>query len=74
MCPLMLDCVNKGIMTLQHFVNLLCINPAKLFGVESRGHIEPGRQATLTLLDMGKKTTISPEWLGTHAQLSPLRE
>lgn len=71
MCPLILNCVNQGMLTMRDFVDLLCINPARIFSLENRGHIRPGAEATFTILDMGKKETISEKWLGDHGPLSP---
>lgn len=48
--------VNKGIITLQRLVELMSINPRKVFRIE--GGINPGDRADIVLLDLNKEWTV----------------
>ena len=48
--------VNKGIITLQRLVELMSINPRKVFRIE--GGINPGDRADIVLLDLDKEWTV----------------
>ncbi|MBW1998703.1 MAG: amidohydrolase family protein [Deltaproteobacteria bacterium] len=59
--PIMLsEGVNKGKITLQKLVEVLCTNNAKLFGIYPRkGTIQIGADADLVILDLDKKVKLS---------------
>ncbi len=46
----MLSLVDQGVLTIERLVELMCHNPARLFGVESRGFIRPGYKADITIV------------------------
>lgn len=46
----MLELVSEGILTLTRLVELMCHNPAKLFGIQQRGFIREGMYADLVLV------------------------
>lgn len=48
--PLMLTLAEEGILSRTRVVELMCHNPALLFGIEKRGFIRPGYKADLVLL------------------------
>jgi dihydroorotase len=52
MLPIVLDAVNRGLLDLPRAAKLLCDNPARIFGVKNKGHIEVGFDADLVVLDM----------------------
>ena len=51
--------VSKGRIDLQQFVRLVATNPARLFGLASKGSIAPGLDADLVLWDPAKKVTLT---------------
>jgi dihydropyrimidinase len=54
--------VNKGRITLEHLVELVCHNTAKTFGLFPRkGTIRIGSDADMVLLDLDKEQVMSPE-------------
>lgn len=48
--PSMLQLAEEGVLKIERLVELMCHNPAKLFGIEKRGYIRPGYKADLTLV------------------------
>lgn len=48
--PAMLTLSDEGVVPMERVVELMCHNPARLFGVERRGYIHPGYKADLVLL------------------------
>jgi dihydroorotase len=68
--PLMLNEVNKGRMTLNHYVKLASENPAKIWQMYPRkGKIALGSDGDLTIVDMNKEMTIDPRKL--HSKNPP---
>jgi dihydropyrimidinase len=50
--------VAKGRLTIERMVDLLATTPARLFGLERKGALEPGRDADLVLFDPAARRTI----------------
>lgn len=46
----MLEMVDEGILTMERLVQLMCHNPATLFGIKERGFAEEGMKADLVLV------------------------
>jgi dihydroorotase len=55
----MLELVHQGKVSLEKVVEKMCHAPARLFGVNERGFIEPGFKADLVLVDMEKEWTVA---------------
>ena len=53
--PLMLDAVSKGKITLSKLIELMSINPGKIFGIKDRGEIKEGYYGDLVIVDLEKK-------------------
>ncbi len=53
--PVMLNHVNEGKLTLEQFINSVCENPVKIFGIKNKGFIKEGFDADFTIVDMEKK-------------------
>ncbi len=70
---LFLTLVNKGTLTLQEFVALMCENPARIFGLGDKGAIERGKHADLLVLNMDKKGKIEADEFYSKAKYTPSR-
>ena len=56
--PVMLNHVNDGKLSLKQFINLVCENPVKIFGIKNKGFIKKGYDADFTVVDMSKDIKI----------------
>ncbi|MBN1811843.1 MAG: dihydroorotase family protein [Anaerolineae bacterium] len=71
---LMLTAVHEGRLPLAEIARLMATGPARVFGLERKGHIAPGYDADLTLVDINAEWTIG-EWpLQTKCGWSPFEE
>lgn len=67
--PLMLDAVNKGMLTLKKMVELLAENPARIFGFyPQKGVIKIGSDADLVIVNMDKIFTVNKNMMFSKAQ------
>ena len=48
--PSMLDLTTDGVLSIERLVELMCHNPARLYGIEKRGFVREGYWADLTLV------------------------
>lgn len=71
--PLMLDCVNRGWLSLSKLVELTSQNPAKIFRIAGRGSIEIGYWADLTVVDLNGEFRIDPSEFKSKAKHSPFK-
>ena len=69
--PLMLDMHSKGKLSLNRLIELLCINPAKIYNIQGMGQIAPGQLATLTIVDLKKQKTITNDWIESICKWTP---
>ncbi|MEO0818097.1 MAG: dihydroorotase [Pseudomonadota bacterium] len=60
--PVMLTHVNAGKLSLRRFVELTSAGPQRVFGIAGKGRIAEGYDADFTLVDMGRRETITHEW------------
>ena len=67
----MLNHVNEGKLTLEQFVNFVCENPVKIFGIKNKGYIKIDFDADLTIVDMNKKHTFSNQEIESKCKWSP---
>jgi dihydroorotase len=68
---LMLNAVNKRMITLEKLIELMHDNPVKRFGLGNYGEIEINNRANLTVIDLKKEWKISRENLLTKCEWSP---
>jgi len=69
--PLMMNAVNDKKLSLKKMVELLCINPAKVFGLYPRkGMIQIGADADFTVVDMNEEYIIKTEDMYTKSKKS----
>jgi dihydroorotase len=69
--PIMLDHVNKGRLSLLHFVDLTSAGPARLFGIAGKGRIAAGHDADLTIVDMKRRVVIENRWIASRCGWTP---
>ena len=68
----MLELVDQGVLTIQRMVELMCHNPARLFGVERRGFLREGYQADITIVRPGAAWTLTKDRILSKCGWSPL--
>jgi len=56
--PLFLNHIHNGKLSLSRFVELMCENPRRVFGCQSKGRIEVGLDADFTIVDLKKENII----------------
>lgn len=69
---MMLELARQGHLTYPQVAEKMSHSPARLFGVENRGHIRPGYQADLVLADPSATWTVGPGNLLYKCGWSPL--
>ena len=69
--PLMLDHVNKGMLTLERLVDLTSHGPARLFQIARKGRIAEGYDADLTIVDLKREATITNGWIASRCAWTP---
>lgn len=69
---LMLSEVNRGRMSLEHYVKISAVNPAKSFGMwPMKGHIGVGAHADVAVVDMNREETIRAVDLHSRGKITP---
>lgn len=69
--PLVLNFVNQEKITLFKMVELLCENPRHVFGCKSKGRIQLGLDADLTIVDLKKQKTIENKNMKSRVGWTP---
>jgi dihydroorotase len=68
----MLELVDEGVLTIQRLVELMCHNPARLFGVQQRGFLCKGYCADITIVRPRSPWTVTKECILSKCGWSPL--
>ena len=68
----MLELVDKGVLTLERLVELMCHNPARLFDIRQRGFIREGYQADLVLVRPNTGWVVSGSMIESKCGWSPM--
>ncbi len=63
--------VSKGRLTLEKMAEVLSYNPAKIFGLSSKGALAPGYDADMTIIDPKAEWKLTHEKLHMNADWSP---
>jgi len=69
--PVMLTHVHNGKLSLERFVELVCENPRRVFGCQSKGRIDLGLDADFTIVDLKKTRTIENSWIQSRCGWTP---
>ncbi|MBR0181305.1 MAG: dihydroorotase [Prevotella sp.] len=68
----MLELVDKGVLSIERLVELMCHNPARLFEVRNRGFIREGYQADLVIIRPNTGWVCSKEIIQSRCGWSPM--
>ena len=68
----MLELVDQGVLTLERLVELMCHNPAELFGVRGRGFLREGYQADIVLVRPNTGWTVTKDIIQSKCGWSPM--
>lgn len=69
--PLMLNHVNEGRLSLSRLADVMAANPARIYGMSTKGRIQVGYDADFTVVDMQKKRRITNDWIASPAGWTP---
>ncbi|ASJ08286.1 dihydroorotase [Thermococcus siculi] len=67
---LLLDAVNRGLMSLHDVVEKMHTNPIRVFNIRNKG-MEVGKDADFTIIDLKEEWVVKPEEFYTKAKWSP---
>ena len=67
----MIDHVNKGKLSLDQLIKLMCENPCRIFGIKNKGYIKEEYDADLTIVDMNKVQVIKDEMIASKCGWTP---
>ena len=68
----MLELVDHGVLSIERLVELMCHNPARLFGICQRGFLRPGYRADLVLVRPGRAWTVTKDVILSKCGWSPM--
>jgi len=68
----MLELVDEGVLTIQRLVELMCHNPARLFGVSQRGFLRQGYRADITIVRSKRPWKVTKDCILSKCGWSPL--
>ena len=68
----MLELVDEGVLTIQRLVELMCHNPARLFGVQQRGFLRPGYHADIAIVRPKSPWTVTTDSILSKCGWSPM--
>ena len=70
--PTMLELVDEGVLTIERLVELMCHNPARLFGVVGRGYLREGYKADITIVRPSAPWTVMRDIIQSKCGWSPM--
>lgn len=68
----MLELVDEGVLSLERLVELMCHNPARLFGVRERGYLRKDYKADLVIVRPHCPWTVTPDVILSKCGWSPM--
>lgn len=69
--PVMLTHVSEKKLSLQRLVELICDNPRRIFGCNTKGRVDLGYDADFTIVDLKKTRTIENSWIKSRCGWTP---
>lgn len=70
--PAMLELCEKGVLTVERVVELMCHAPARLFAINKRGFIRPSYKADLAIVRRDEPWTVTKDCIQSKCQWSPM--
>lgn len=70
--PAMLELAREGVFTKEKVVELMCENPARLFGVRDRGFLRKGAYADMVIVDPEQPFKVTKEKILSKCGWSPI--
>ncbi|MGE0230562.1 MAG: dihydroorotase [Flavobacteriaceae bacterium] len=71
LCPIMLDHVAAGRLSLERLVDMTSAGPARLFNIACKGRIANGYDADLTIVDLKQSRAITNDWIASRSRWTP---
>ena len=71
MLPIMLNHVNHGKIDLIKLIELISVNPAKIYNIKNKGSIKIGYDADITILDLKKKVVLKNKNMASKCKWTP---
>ena len=68
----MLELVDEGVLTIERMVELMCHNPARLFGVVRRGFLREGYRADITIVRPHAPWKVTTDIIESKCKWSPM--
>lgn len=68
----MLELADQGIISVERMVELMCHNPARLFGIDRRGFLREGYHADITIVGKGEPWTLDKDRILSKCKWSPM--
>ena len=68
----MLELVDKGVLTIERMVELMCHQPARLFEVRERGFLRPGYKADVVVVRPDVPWTVTNDVIQSKCKWSPM--
>lgn len=72
--PVMLNLVSKKVISLERFVELLCVRPCEIYSLRTKGSIEPGKDADFTIVDLDYEWRVRHEDQLSKTQWTPFHD
>ena len=69
--PIMLNFVNLRKLSLEKFVELTCINPARIYKAQGKGGTFIGQDGDFTIIDLDKEHVIKNDWMECKSGWTP---
>lgn len=69
--PIMLHHVNNGMLSLEHLIRLISINPSQIFNIQNHGKLALGATANLTVIDLKAERRIENKWIASRCAWTP---
>ena len=68
----MLQLVDEGVMSMERLVQLMCHQPASLFGIHKRGYLRKGYKADIVIVAPHQPWTVTVDSIQSKCGWSPL--